>query len=124
MIVLDAEFYSLSNGARFDTGHRQKKTVFPHILPSEKCSFKKNEKETFHQNVERFFSMKNTFYSLLNAFLCDKNGSYVNRNTFFAVPFDFETLSSRFKTVLNFNRKHSQPFHQLLTYFPFRSFFG
>jgi hypothetical protein len=32
-------------------------------MPSEKCSLKKNEKETFHQNVERFFPLQNHSYN-------------------------------------------------------------
>ena len=32
MLVLDAELNSLSNGARFDRGHRHKKRVFAQIL--------------------------------------------------------------------------------------------
>jgi hypothetical protein len=32
MVVLDAELNSLSNGARFDRGHRHKKRVFAQIL--------------------------------------------------------------------------------------------
>ncbi len=34
---------------------------------------KKTENERVHQNIERFFSMKNAFYSLINAFRSDKN---------------------------------------------------
>jgi hypothetical protein len=40
--------------------------------------------------------MKNAFYSLSNAFLCDKNMSYVHRNAFFAVLCDYGTTKNAF----------------------------
>jgi hypothetical protein len=64
---------------------------------------KRNENERVHQNIESFFSMKNTFYSLMNPFRSDKNA-------FFAVPHCYGMVSSPFQIVLHLNRKLSDPF--------------